>query len=660
MQKIISTKGATPKVGPGFRPPVVQAKLTVNQPGDRYEREADAVADRVVSMRAAPPLSASAGLIAPSLQRKCSACEESDKRNKPLLRKAQAGGGMTASPGLVSQLAASQAGGTPLAARTRSFMESAFSSDFSRVRVHQDAAAADMSRQIGARAFTHGNHIYFNQGQYQPHTRQGAHLLAHELTHTLQQAGPDVQYGIQRVCGPGAVGEHTECTPMQEEATGPRYLFQYNCDEFARGNDVDLMADAARIVNGDVVEIHGYASEEGDTAYNNHLSCARALRAREVVESVLRTRGISATIRLFHHGATPGNHTLLRSVVVNVITAPPTPQPQATTPPVSCPPPPHTTVRTIGEYIDLIRCAEASTSLTPRQLLAVLRQMYYGAAWSATSQTTMWNSVITCHVDPGNPRNLLPTNLVDAFHGSVEVMMGSTRIDIGHVFTGLEAMLCPAPQVSLSALLPMGTVALENESFATWGGDLGATAAAMVACWDMNPTERSGSIDCGRSTIPMGLPFYFNVHAPNEDLEGDIDPYVMRAHSLGIPCGGSQMRPLTLSGNLSDMFLQYYTNLGDPATTHTNRYRCFAELIGATVAGNSITNKSALAARYVPGIEAFSMAFYSKIMQDVRGRGMATFLNPGRIIASGSSVLRLGVHAQNAFSIFMDWLESRL
>ncbi len=183
-------------------PPVVQARLTVNQPGDRYEREADAVADRVVSMRAAAPLPASVGLIAPSLQRKCSACEESDKHNKSLLRKAQAGAGTTVSPGLVSQLAAGQAGGTPLAGGTRSFMERAFSSDFAGVRVHQDATAAAMSRQIGARAFTHGSHIYFNQGQYQPHTSQGAHLLAHELTHTLQQAGPDVQRQVAEPAQP--------------------------------------------------------------------------------------------------------------------------------------------------------------------------------------------------------------------------------------------------------------------------------------------------------------------------------------------------------------------------------------------------------------------------------------------------------------------------
>ncbi len=213
MQKFISAKGTNPKAGPGFRSPVVQARLTVNQPGDRYEREADAVADRVVSMRAAAPLPASGSLIAPSLQRKCSACEESDKHNKPLLRKAQAGAGTTVSPGLVSQLAASQAGGTPLAGSTRSFMERAFSSDFAGVRVHQDATAAAMSRQIGARAFTHGSHIYFNQGQYQPHTSQGAHLLAHELTHTLQQGSGLATPTVQRDCD-----DPTFCTPYATPA----------------------------------------------------------------------------------------------------------------------------------------------------------------------------------------------------------------------------------------------------------------------------------------------------------------------------------------------------------------------------------------------------------------------------------------------------------
>jgi hypothetical protein len=70
---------------------------------------------------------------------------------------------------------------------TRSFMESRFSADFSQVRLHTDAKAVQLSSQINAQAFTHGNNIYFNSGKYNPATESGKHLLAHELTHTIQQ-----------------------------------------------------------------------------------------------------------------------------------------------------------------------------------------------------------------------------------------------------------------------------------------------------------------------------------------------------------------------------------------------------------------------------------------------------------------------------------------
>lgn len=77
--------------------------------------------------------------------------------------------------------------GQPLANNARAFMESQFNRDFSRVRVHTDARAAEASRAIGAQAFTVGQNIVFADGEYMPGTDHGNALLAHELTHTLQQ-----------------------------------------------------------------------------------------------------------------------------------------------------------------------------------------------------------------------------------------------------------------------------------------------------------------------------------------------------------------------------------------------------------------------------------------------------------------------------------------
>ncbi|MCI5136691.1 MAG: DUF4157 domain-containing protein, partial [Candidatus Electrothrix sp. AW2] len=83
-------------------------------------------------------------------------------------------------------------GGQPLSGDVRSFMEPRFNADFSNVRVHSDAESAGLSNQLSARAFTHQNHIFFSRDQYQPGTSEGKQLLAHELTHTIQQ-GHSVQ-----------------------------------------------------------------------------------------------------------------------------------------------------------------------------------------------------------------------------------------------------------------------------------------------------------------------------------------------------------------------------------------------------------------------------------------------------------------------------------
>jgi len=89
-------------------------------------------------------------------------------------------------------------GGEPLNERTRAFMERRFGQEFNDVRVHTDSAAEDAARQFHARAFTTGRDIYFGTGRYQPHTREGEHLLAHELTHVVQQRSGAIGSGLGR------------------------------------------------------------------------------------------------------------------------------------------------------------------------------------------------------------------------------------------------------------------------------------------------------------------------------------------------------------------------------------------------------------------------------------------------------------------------------
>jgi Domain of unknown function (DUF4157) len=167
---------------------LLQTKLTINTPGDKYEQEADAMADRVMHMSSNETAKPVTGLIGTSLQRKCAHCEEAEKSKKPVMLKAEAGNsGMPVSSSFATSLNASKDGGSPLPQGTKSFMENAFSTDFSGVRIHANNQSSEMSKGINAKAFTYGNDIYFNSGQFSPNADSGKHLLAHELTHTIQQ-----------------------------------------------------------------------------------------------------------------------------------------------------------------------------------------------------------------------------------------------------------------------------------------------------------------------------------------------------------------------------------------------------------------------------------------------------------------------------------------
>ncbi len=107
---------------------------------------------------------------------------------------------------LESNLNSSKGGGSPLSGKVKSEMESGIGADFSNVRIHNDANAVQMNKQLGAQAFATGNNIYFNEGKYNPNSKDGKHLLAHELTHTVQQGA--------------AIRKKTEVSPAPEMIQG--------------------------------------------------------------------------------------------------------------------------------------------------------------------------------------------------------------------------------------------------------------------------------------------------------------------------------------------------------------------------------------------------------------------------------------------------------
>lgn len=157
----------------------VQTKLTIGKPNDIYEQEADRVADRIIQMQdssVAMPMDTEniqekpiAEMVTPLIQR------NAEKKSSVVDEQTSA------------QIQTMKDQGSPLPDQTRAFMESRFGADFSDVRLHMDSRANEMSSRINAKAFTSGSDVYFNQGQYNVSSVSGKHLLAHELTHVVQQ-----------------------------------------------------------------------------------------------------------------------------------------------------------------------------------------------------------------------------------------------------------------------------------------------------------------------------------------------------------------------------------------------------------------------------------------------------------------------------------------
>jgi hypothetical protein len=181
----------------------IQPKLRVGRPNDRYEREADRVARAVTRPSSRPTDDGSSvgaettGTATPRIQRLCTRCRGRLARGqsldcpdceRTLQRSPSATGELPAvSDEVAGEINRSRGGGQPLPPGTRSFFESRFGHGFGGVRVHDGPRAARLNRALDARAFTIGSDVFFGASEYRPESESGRQLLAHELTHSLQQ-----------------------------------------------------------------------------------------------------------------------------------------------------------------------------------------------------------------------------------------------------------------------------------------------------------------------------------------------------------------------------------------------------------------------------------------------------------------------------------------
>jgi outer membrane protein OmpA-like peptidoglycan-associated protein len=315
----------------GDRPPLIQTKLRVNAPGDKYEQEADRVAEQVMLMPDPKLQQQTESKNQTVLQKKPSVQRQTDEEDeevlqtkpmvqrqteendeeevlqaKPLVQRRVCGGasGNTQAPPIVNQVL--QSPGRPLDTATRSFMEPRFGHDFSQVRIHADAKAAESARAVNAQAYTVGHNVVFGHGQYSPGNSTGRSLLAHELVHVGQQNGGfDVRQkralpSIATVQRQAAIpeGRPPLSSPKLARLLGHTDLsgFRHNRSELRKAHREELTAYSRTILNllrdypTGVLTITGHSDASGGPERNDPLGLARA----EAAKAFLVTAGVDA------------------------------------------------------------------------------------------------------------------------------------------------------------------------------------------------------------------------------------------------------------------------------------------------------------------------------------------------------------------------------
>jgi hypothetical protein len=254
---------ASPRFGHDFsripiQPPAIEAiqtKLVIGKPGDTYEQEADRISEEVMRMPT------------PQLQRAdpfggaCPECqsEQPAQEHDRFQAKQVASGdlGQTTVPPVVNEILRSP--GRPLEATSRLFMEPRFGHDFSKVRVHTDQKAGESAQAIGAVAYTVGNDLVFGVGEFNPQTSDGRRLMAHELTHVLQQSKGS--RNVQRQPRPGRVVRVEHEGRFRRKPPGPGAYSEkqlrdwYDSYPHAKTKSVDM-------VNGKRTQDKAYTPED--------------------------------------------------------------------------------------------------------------------------------------------------------------------------------------------------------------------------------------------------------------------------------------------------------------------------------------------------------------------------------------------------------------
>lgn len=245
------------KSEPFFTPVNIQPKLQIGRPNDRYEREADRIADHIT--RGSYASAGNKDSQSDRLQMKCNSCrhDEEVQRNSIIQQKSEKN--TTASSEISRKINSAKGSGHPLPVKTQQEMGEKMGVDFTDVRIHTGSHAIQMNKEIGARAFTTGNEIFFNRDEFNTNSRKGEHLLAHELVHTIQQSSGMSSGKIQKQ--DNEEEQPLPRVPLPHELSGEFYMnVLENSDSEA---DVETEEPSSRSRRSPRVRTRGSVDETG-------------------------------------------------------------------------------------------------------------------------------------------------------------------------------------------------------------------------------------------------------------------------------------------------------------------------------------------------------------------------------------------------------------
>jgi hypothetical protein len=611
----------------------LQRKLTIGASNDPLELEADLVADQVMS---ASPNSV-VNSAPPRIQR---------------FTGQTAGQADMEAPASVDSVLASS--GSSLDPALREDMEKRFGHDFSRVRVHTGSAAERSARDVNANAYTVGNNVVFGAGQFSPKTHSGKRLLAHELTHVVQQGADHQLIRRQATCPIRPPDEVTRSrrsggilsTDVITPSANTLVIQDFSVNDTALPIGVTTNPVFERfmsIATGDpstALAVKGYTDCVGAAAENLSLRDGRAQSVIAAMPPTLRSRPrfswpTSPTTDFRDTNATEEGRASNRAVEVTMTSVPPV----AGQDPCDLP----NRATNIDQYMFLVRCAERRLSLTTAAnastMVSALRQIYYGNATWSSSSNPVWNMVITDRPwSAGNdPANQLGIHLFAALRDS-QVVAGH---DMGHLLTGLDAMLNPH-EVELTTSRFVMSTGLSNEEWATWAGDVGSAVAEFAVGLYANP-----------SAAPIDV--YFARFANSSDLLGNLDSFAIRAGLTGLTPNSQLQHAVTLSGTFSEVLMQYFRITSSTLSqSRTNAARNFITMYGGVLSGNTLTNRATIEAALRPSVENFAGRFVLFLMLQ------RNYFNTPPATPGPQPTATLPIAVANATRLYVDFLLAHL